>query len=415
MYDLAIMHEWVEFAVRWLHVITAIAWIGSSFYFIALDLGLQKVPNMPVGAHGEEWQVHGGGFYHIQKYLIAPEAMPEHLIWFKWESYVTWLSGFGMMFLVYYLGADLYLIDPSVADITATTAIAASLASLIGVWVFYDLVCKSKFGDNNTRLMILLYILLVALAYGYTQIFSGRATMLHLGAITATIMSGNVFFIIMPNQRIVVADLKAGRTPDPKYGKIAKQRSTHNNYLTLPVIFLMLSTHYPLAFATEYNWVIASLVFLMGVTIRHYFNSIHARKGNPHWTWLLTTLLLIAIMWLSSIKPIAQGDDIAQAPLTATQQKFASAEGFQEVHDIVLGRCSMCHAQEPFYDGILWAPKGVLLETEAQIATRAKEIFIQSGITHAMPPANVSFMEEAERDKIAAWFRSVEKPVSLGF
>lgn len=415
MYDLAVMYEWVELAVRWLHVITAIAWIGSSFYFIALDLGLQKVPNMPVGAHGEEWQVHGGGFYHIQKYLVAPEAMPEHLTWFKWESYVTWLSGFGMMFLVYYLGADLYLIDPSAADITAPVAIGASLASLIGVWVIYDLICKSKFGDNNTRLMIFLYILLVALAYGYTQIFSGRATMLHLGAITATVMSGNVFFIIMPNQRIVVADLKAGRTPDPKYGKIAKQRSTHNNYLTLPVIFLMLSTHYPLAFATEYNWVIASLVFLMGVTIRHYFNSIHARKGNPHWTWMLTTLLLIAIMWLSSIKPVAEGDGTAQAPLTATQQKFAAATGFQDVHDIVLGRCSMCHAEEPFFDGILWAPKGVLLETEAQIAVRAKEIFIQSGITHAMPPANASFMEEEERAKITAWYRSVEKPVSLGF
>ena len=177
----------------------------------------------------------------------------------------------------------------------------------------------------------------------------------------------------------------------------------------------MLSTHYPLAFATEYNWVIASLVFLMGVTIRHYFNSIHARKGNPHWTWLLTTLLLIAIMWLSSIKPVVEGDDTAQAPLTATQQKFAAAEGFQEVHDIVLGRCSMCHAEEPFFDGILWAPKGVLLETEAQIAARAKEIFIQSGITHAMPPANASFMEEEERAKIAAWYRSVKKPVSLGF
>lgn len=415
MYDLAIMSEWVEFAVRWLHVITAIAWIGSSFYFIALDLGLQKVPNMPVGAHGEEWQVHGGGFYHIQKYLVAPEAMPEHLTWFKWESYVTWLSGFGMMFMVYYLGADLYLIDPNVADITAPIAVGVSLASLIGVWIAYDLICKSKFGDDNTRLMILLYILLVALAYGYTQIFSGRATMLHLGAITATVMSGNVFFIIMPNQRIVVADLKAGRIPDPKYGKIAKQRSTHNNYLTLPVIFLMLSTHYPLAFATEYNWVIASLVFLMGVTIRHYFNSMHARQGNPHWTWLLTALLFIAIMWLSSIKPVVDGDDISQAPLTATQQEFAQAEGFQDVHDIVLGRCSMCHAAEPFFDGILWAPKGVLLETEAQIVARAKEIFIQSGITHAMPPANASFMEEEERAKIAAWYRSVKNPVSIGF
>ncbi len=413
MYDLVIMSEWVEFAMRWLHVITAIAWIGSSFYFIALDLGLRQAPDLPKGAHGEEWQVHGGGFYHIRKYLVAPEALPEHLTWFKWESYVTWLSGFGMMFMVYYLGADLYLIDPSVADLTAPVAVLISVASLIAVWVIYDWICKSKFGDDNTRLMILLYILLVALAYGYTQVFSGRATMLHLGAITATIMSGNVFFTIMPNQRIVVADLQAGRTPDPKYGKIAKQRSTHNNYLTLPVIFLMLSTHYPLAFATQYNWIIASLVFLMGVTIRHYFNSMHARKGKPNWTWLVTVLLFIAVSWLSSIQP-AEEAEIEAAALTPAQQKFASAEGFQDVHDIVLGRCSMCHAQEPFYDGILWAPKGVMLENEAQITAYAKQIYLQAGITHAMPPANVSFMETEERKKIEAWYRSVVTPFAFG-
>jgi uncharacterized membrane protein len=236
--------------------------------------------------------------------------------------------------------------------------------------------------------------------------------MLHLGAITATVMSGNVFFTIMPNQRIVVADLQAGRTPDPKYGKIAKQRSTHNNYLTLPVIFLMLSTHYPLAFATPYNWVIASLVFLMGVTIRHYFNSMHARRGKPNWTWLITALLLIAVMWLSSLR--SEVTETKAATLTPAQQQFASAQGFQEVHDIVLGRCSMCHSQEPFFDGILWAPKGVLLENEAQIAAHAKQIFLQSGITHAMPPANASFMEQAERQKIADWYRSVVKPFSFG-
>lgn len=413
MYDLVIMSEWLEFAMRWLHVITAIAWIGSSFYFIALDLGLSQVSNMPKGAHGEEWQVHGGGFYHIRKYLVAPEAMPEHLTWFKWESYVTWLSGFGMMFMVYYLGADLYLIDPSVADLTAPVAVLISVASFIAVWVVYDWICKSKFGDDNTRLMILLYILLVAMAYGYTQIFSGRATMLHLGAITGTVMTGNVFFTIMPNQRVVVADLQAGRTPDPKYGKIAKQRSTHNNYLTLPVIFLMLSTHYPLAFATQYNWIIASLVFLMGVTIRHYFNTKHARLGTPNWTWLVTVFLFIAVSWLSSIQPPEEAETDAAA-LTPSQQKFASANGFQEVHDIVLGRCSMCHAQEPFYDGIHWAPKGVLLENEAQIVAYAKQIFLQAGITHAMPPANVSFMEPYERKKIADWYRSVVKPVSFG-
>ena len=401
MYDFAVMWDWIGFAVRWLHVITAIAWIGSSFYFVALDLGLRKAPHLPPGAHGEEWQVHGGGFYHIQKYLVAPEAMPEHLTWFKWESYATWLSGFALMALVYYGGAELYLVDPAVLDMPAWAAILISLASIGIGWVAYDLICKSPFGADNTRLMLLLYVILVAMAWGYTQVFSGRAAFLHLGAFTATIMTANVFLIIIPNQKIVVADLKAGRKPDPKYGEVAKQRSTHNNYLTLPVIFLMLSNHNPLAFATEYSWAIASLVFLMGVTIRHYFNTIHARAGNPTWTWLATAILFLLIVWLSTVKGTPPEDEAA---MTRAQTRFAEAEGFDKVHETVLGRCSMCHAAEPFHEGVLWPPKGVMLETPRQVAAHAREIYLQAGRTHAMPPANVSFMEPAERDLIVRWY-----------
>jgi uncharacterized membrane protein len=205
--------------------------------------------------------------------------MPEHLTWFKWESYATWLSGVAMLAVVYWAGAELFLIDPAKADLSVWQAVFISAASLAVGWVIYDYLCKSPLGNTPTALMVLLFVLLVAMSWGYNQIFTGRAALLHLGAFTATIMTANVFVIIMPNQRIVVADLKAGRTPDPKYGKIAKLRSTHNNYLTLPVIFLMLSNHYPLAFGTQYAWIIAALVFLMGVTIRHYFNSMHARKG----------------------------------------------------------------------------------------------------------------------------------------
>ncbi|MDO9525530.1 MAG: urate hydroxylase PuuD [Gemmobacter sp.] len=403
MYDLYVFAAWAEFAVRWLHVITAIAWIGSSFYFIALDLGLQKAPGMPAGAHGEEWQVHGGGFYHIQKYLVAPERLPEHLTWFKWESYATWLSGFAMLALVYYVGAEFYLVDPNVLDVPVWQAILISLASLAFGWVVYDVICKSRFGDDNTRLMVLLYVILVVMAWGYTQVFSGRAALLHLGAFTATIMSANVFMTIMPNQRIVVADLKAGRVPDAKYGKIAKQRSTHNNYLTLPVIFLMLSNHYPLAFASEYNWAIASLVFLMGVTIRHYFNTKHARKGSPNWTWAATAILFILIIWLSSIRtPAPEGE----TELKGAALRFASAEGFDQVSDIVMGRCSMCHAAEPGWDGLLWAPKGVVLDSPGAVARHAREIYLQAGLTNAMPPANLSFIEPAERAAIVAWFRT---------
>ena len=406
MYDLAAIGAWLEFAVRWTHVITAIAWIGSSFYFIALDLGLHRDRNLASGADGEEWQDHGGGFYHIQKYLVAPDNMPDHLVWFKWEAYSTWLTGFALLFLVYYIGSEFYLVDPAVADLSGWQAILISLGSLGFGWLAYDLICKSKFGDNNTRLMLLLYVILVGMAYFYTSVFSGRAALLHLGAFTATIMSANVFFIIMPNQRVVVDDLKAGRKPDPKYGKIAKQRSTHNNYLTLPVIFMMLSNHYPLAFASEMNWLIASLVFLMGVTIRHYFNSIHARNGNPTWTWAATAILFIIVMWLSTA-PMFRADEPEEASGAAL--RFAQAEGFEQVHSIVLGRCSMCHAAEPAWEGLYWPPKGVRLETEAQVARQARAIYLQAGLGHAMPPANLSFIEPSERAQIIAWYEAATR------
>lgn len=409
MYDWIVLWDWVQIAARWLHVVTAIAWIGSSFYFIALDLGLRQTPSLPPLAHGEEWQVHGGGFYHIQKYLVAPDMMPEHLTWFKWESYATWLSGFALLILVYYLGSDLYLIDPNVMDLTQSQAIGISLGSLAFGWIVYDMICKSRFGDDNTRLMVGLYVILVGMAWAYTQVFSGRAALLHLGAFTATIMSANVFMIIMPNQRIVVADLKAGRKPDPKYGKIAKQRSTHNNYLTLPVVFLMLSNHYPLVFATDYNWLIASLVFLMGVTIRHWFNTRHARKGSPHWTWFVTVVIFLIIAALSTAPQHHRAD-----AMTPSALRYASATGFEDVVDIVQTRCSMCHATEPVYEGVHWAPKGVVLETPAQIAAEAERIYLQSGVTHAMPPANLSGMEPAEREAIILWVQSLGKSATEG-
>ena len=405
MYDWVVLWEWVEIAVRWLHVITAIAWIGSSFYFIALDLGLHRDRNLASGADGEEWQVHGGGFYHVQKYLVAPAAMPDHLVWFKWESYATWLSGFALLVLVYYLGAELYLIDPTVLELTTAQAVGISLASLAFGWVVYNTLCKLFVNADQTLLMLALFAVLVAMSVFYAQVFSGRAALLHLGAFTASIMSGNVFFIIMPNQRVVVADLKAGRKPDPKYGKIAKQRSTHNNYLTLPVVFLMLSNHYPLVFATEWNWLIASLVFLMGVTIRHWFNTKHSRKGNPHWTWGVTVILFLIIAWLSTAPMRLVEGEVA---LKGQALRLASAEGFADVVGIVQGRCSMCHAAEPGWEGLYWPPKGVVLETGAQIANEAKRIYLQSGISHAMPPGNLSYMEPEERAAIVRWFRGLE-------
>ncbi len=404
MSDFIIIWDWLTFAIRWLHVITAMAWIGTSFYFIALDLGLQRTKNLPDKAHGEEWQVHGGGFYHVQKYLVAPNQMPDHLTWFKWESYATWLSGAALLMVMYWAGAELYLIDPTKADLSLVVAILISAGSLALGWIIYDFLCKSSLGYRPTMLMFLLFVLLVVMAWGYNQVFTGRAALLHLGAFTATIMTANVFFIIMPNQRIVVNDLINDRTPDVEYGRIAKLRSTHNNYLTLPVIFLMLSNHYPLAFASEYNWLIASLVFLIGVSIRHYFNTIHARKGAPNWTWLVTAFLFVLIMWLSTVG--LEESDNYEKKMSEKEEAFFAVEGFDDVYEIVSGRCSMCHAREPVYRGIHYAPKQVYLETHKDVVSQSSAIFLHSAVTHAMPPGNLTGMEQSERDKIKDWYRS---------
>ena len=407
MYDYAIIWDWLAFAVRWLHVITAIAWIGSSFYFVAMDLGLRKHANLPKGAYGEEWQVHGGGFYHIQKYLVAPEAMPEHLTWFKWEAYSTWLSGAALLAIVYWAGGEIFLIDRTKADLQLWQAVLVSAGSLTIGWIVYDLLCKSKLGHSPTTLMVLLFVLLVIMGYGYNQIFTGRAMMLHLGAFTATIMSANVFFIIIPNQKKVVAALKAGEKPDPALGKQAKQRSLHNNYLTLPVLFFMLSNHYPLAFATQYNWVIAALVFLIGVLIRHFFNSMHGRKGKPYWTFVAAAVIFAIIAWLSSFGATV-AEDRYEAAVPAGQMAYVNSPHFETVRDTVLGRCSMCHAAEPVWEGIHVAPKNVMLDTDATIVAHAREIFLQAGASHAMPPGNVTEITPDERALIVAWFREAQ-------
>ncbi len=402
MPDSAILWEWLSFAVRWTHVIAGIAWIGSSFYFIALDLGLRRTPSLPPLAHGEEWQVHGGGFYHIQKYLVAPDFLPEHLTWFKWESYFTWVSGFVMLVIVYYFGADLFLIDRHVLDVPDWAGILISLGSIVVGWYVYDGLCKSPIGNSTGGLMVALFVVLTAAAYGYTLVFSGRAATLHMGVFTATIMAANVAMIIIPNQKIVVADLKAGRVPDAKYGKIAKQRSLHNNYLTLPVIFFMLSSHYPLAFATRWNWLIASLIFLEGALIRHWFNTRHAKKGNPHWTWGLAVVIFLVIAWLSSagkpegdVPPVASGET----------QAFLSSPHFEAVKQVVDTRCAECHSAVPGYPGVNEAPKDVRLDSDAGIAQHAEQIAMEAGYSTAMPPGNVSEITPEERALIVQWFR----------
>ena len=387
---------WAETFVRWLHVIAGIAWIGSSFYFIALDLSLKQREGLPEGAGGEAWQVHGGGFYNMVKYLVAPARMPDELTWFKWEAYTTWLSGLGLLVLVYYLQAELFMIDLEVMELSPWLAVAVSLGGLALGWIVYDLLCKSPLGNNDNQLALVGFVFLVALTWVFTQVFSGRGVYMQMGALIGTIMVANVFVIIIPNQKKVVADLIAGRQPDPALGKAAKTRSLHNNYLTLPVIFVMISNHYPLAFASRWNWVILAIVLIMGAVIRHFFNTRHRGGKSPWWTWGAATLGLAAIVWLSLQPPAGQEE-------AAVPEEIDMAEIGLEVENVVLSRCSMCHAAEPLWEGITVAPKGVVLETPAQIRAQAHDIQLQAVLSHAMPPGNITYMEPPERAVLAAW------------
>jgi uncharacterized membrane protein len=390
-----ILWQWVDFALRWLHVIAGIAWIGSSFYFVHLDSSLQRRPGLPDGAGGEAWQVHGGGFYNMVKYLVAPARMPDQLTWFKWEAYTTWISGFFLLVVLYYVGAELYLVDPLAFANPVWMAVAVSLALLVLGWIVYDVLCKSPLGASEAGLSAAGFVFLVALAWLCTQLFSGRGAYMQMGALIGTIMVANVFFVIIPNQEKVVAALLAGREPDPALGEQAKQRSMHNNYLTLPVLFLMISNHYPLAFGTGHVPAIVALVLVVGAMIRHFFNSRHAGKPTPWWTWGVAVAGVAAIIWLSALGPNA--DAVASAANAAQPVEFAQAE------EVVISRCSMCHAETPAWEGLATAPRGVRLETPEDITRHAGQIRMQAVLSNAMPPGNITMITPEERQVLAAW------------
>jgi len=387
-----VLSEWVSAILRWLHVIAGIAWIGSSFYFIHLDLSLRPRPGLPNGVKGDEWQVHGGGFYHMMKYLVAPAQMPDSLTWFKWEAYTTWLSGFSLLVLVYYLGADIFLIDKSVLDLTATEAASIAFVSLAVSWLAYEALCRSPLGRHEVAMAIVGYVYLVALTYGFTHVFSGLGAFTQIGALIGTIMVANVFVIIIPFQKKTVEAMLAGKEPDPAWGAIGKQRSVHNNYLTLPVVFLMLSNHYPLLFATRYNWLIVAIVLLIGPVIRHFYNSRHEGKGNPWWTWGVAAAGMTAIAWLS-----------AAGPASVTTGALPPTPKFKQVSNIIISRCSMCHGAEPVWDGIVTAPRGILLDDAEHIHRNARLIGRNAAWSSAMPPGNVTEMTAEERAVVAAW------------
>jgi uncharacterized membrane protein len=388
----SILQEWVSLIFRWLHVVAAIGWIGSSFYFIHLDLSLKPSGDLPEGVQGEAWQVHGGGFYRIVKYLVAPAKMPDELTWFKWEAYTTWLSGFALMVVVYYLDAELFLVDKSVLDLTPAQAGLFSFASLALAWLLYEIACRTGLARHELPFAIGGYVFLVALTYAFTHVLSGRGAFNQIGALIGTIMVANVFLVIIPNQKKIVAALLAGEKPDPKLGKAGKERSVHNNYLTLPVLVLMISNHYPLLFATRYNYLIVAIVLALGPIIRHFFNERHAGRASPWWVWGVAAAGMIAIGFLS-----AAGPRNAETGALSAEPTFANAQ------EIIISRCSMCHAAEPVWEGIVTAPKGIRLDDAEHIRRNARLIGRNAAWASAMPPGNITEMTSEERATVAAW------------
>ena len=393
---------WSEMIVRWVHVIAGVAWIGSSFYFIALDLSLKPGKELPKEANGQAWQVHGGGFYNMVKYLVAPSKMPDELTWFKWEAYSTWISGMALMSLVYYGSTSLYMIDLEVLDITQGQAVLLSLGGILFGWVVYDGLCRSPLGRNDLVLALSGLIFLIVLSYIYTQIFSHRGAFMQMGISIGTMMVANVAMVIIPGQKKVVKALKAGEEPNPIYGARGKQRSLHNNYLTLPVIFVMLGVHYPIIFATEYSWLILGLILIIGALIRHFFNTKHKGLPAPYWTWLAASFLVVCCISLSYVGgPSNEAYEISDLNPSKDEVHNSAVE-------LVIERCSACHAKEPVWDGLAFAPKGVYLETEAQILKMANEIYCQSAVSWAMPPGNIIWLDDEERALLSEWHKKLK-------
>jgi uncharacterized membrane protein len=346
--------------------------------------------------------VHGGGFYQVRKYLVAPDKLPAELMWHKWESYATWVSGFFLLVWIYYLGSDLYLIDPAVRQLSPIAAAAIGIGGLVLGWVVYDRMLKSPLADNELVLAAIGFAFIVAMAYFFQQMFSGRGALVHTGALMATIMSGNVLMNIIPNQRKVIADLIAGRAPNPEFGRQAKTRSRHNNYLTLPVLFLMISGHYPLTFTSPYAWVMVGFVLVAGAAVRHYYNERHAGRGDQWWLWGLAAACMVVVVWISMLANPAGRERLGLAALKPV--KVASGITVPKaVDEVIITRCSMCHAAEPVWSGIATPPKGVLLETHEQIVRHADVIRVHTVLTNAMPPNNITGMTREERKLLANW------------
>jgi len=382
---------WGNLLFRWLHVIAVIAWIGSSFYFIALDNHLRppaETRDAERGVGGEVWEIHGGGFYRIEKFVVAPEVLPEPLYWFKWEAYTTWLSGFALFVVVYFAHPQTYLVDPSVASLSSWEAIVIAVAGLVVAWLVYDGVCRA-FGDREAVIAAAVAGGTVLAAYGASLLFQARASYLEVGAMLGTIMAANVFFVIIPAHWELVRAKQAGRQPDPRWNRRGKQRSVHNNYLTLPVLFAMLSNHFPFTYGHAHAWVILICLMAIGAWVRHFFNLRH--RGRDAW-WILATAAAAIVGLAIWLRPGGSSAAASGPPPT-----------FAQVQSVIDRRCAPCHSLRPTMPNVSAPPAGIVLDTRAKIEQLAPLIKTVAVDNHLMPPSNATHMTQDERDLLARW------------
>ena len=383
--------DWLNLLLRWSHMVAGIAWIGTSFYFIALDLSLRRDEDTSEGITGTAWEVHGGGFYRVEKYAVAPPSLPAHLTWFRWEAYLTWVTGFALLVVQFYLDAPAWLIDPRVMPLDPWQAVAISIASLAAGWVVYTVLCRSKVGANAVVLAAAVSVLLVAATWGYTQVFSARAALVHSGALIGTIMAFNVFMVIIPNQKKVVAALLAGEAPDARLGEVAGQRSLHNTYLTLPVLLLMVSGHYPMLTGHPHAWLLVALILVGGGCARHFL--VHVEVGKP----------FASVAWVLPVIAVALGVAVSMTAPTSRDSGDAQTVTDVEVLGITDAHCLSCHAQAPSHPAFRTAPKNIVLETTDDLRRYADLVDLHSVRTRTMPLGNLTGMTDEERARLGAW------------
>jgi uncharacterized membrane protein len=382
--------EWLNIVVRVMHITFGIAWIGASFYFVFLENALNRKENIRDEIAGDLWAVHGGGFYYLEKYKVAPKTIPKHLHWFKYEAYFTWASGFALLFIIYYFNASALLIDSNVLKLSAAAAISISISSFIVAWVLYDLLCKSPLVKKGWLFTITGIVLLTGFAYFYSHVFGGRAAFIHFGAMIGTIMVANVFFVIIPSQKAMVNAAKKGVAPDPQKGKNALFRSLHNNYFTLPVLFVMVSNHFPSTFGNKYQWIVLAAITLGSAGIKHWLN---VRERGQLSVWIMPASVLVLL---------------AVAYVTAPQVSNAKCGevSFAEVNAIIQERCISCHSSRPTDDVYTAPPNGVVYDTPNDIIKKKDLIMQRVVITKTMPQNNKTNMTPEEREVIRCWVES---------